>query len=520
MRVAARHGILQTLLAIAALQPVPALAETVLRARLNADILSSDPAGKRDLNTDAVLLHVIEGLVASRDDGSIQPMLASRWTISPDRRTYRFTLRHGITFHNGAPLTAADVVWTFQHYMAPSSYWRCKSDLGAGGIAQLRSVRADRPDTVVMTLDRPAPMFLKTLARNDCEGSGILQKASVGADGRWLQPIGTGPFAWSGWLHNQRIELARFGGYRSLPGPGSGNGGGKRALVDRLAFQVIPDSSAASAGLLRGSLDVVDGLPSNELDWLRGQPGIRFAASPSAEYFAILFQTRDPALADPRLRRAIALSMDVAGLTRVATRGTGTANSSPIPATSPFFGATERPLITRNLPLARALAKASGYKGQPIALLTSHSPPEAFDAAILVQAMAREAGINLTLTSLDWASHFARYASGHYQAMIFSFSARLDPALALDTLIGDKAHEPRKTWDSPPARALLAQSISTADDKQRQQLFDALDRQFRRDAPAVILFNSRRTAVLRSNVVGYRTWPGETQRLWNVAVGR
>jgi peptide/nickel transport system substrate-binding protein len=515
---AARKNALRTLLTIIILHPVPALAGSVLRARLNADILSSDPAGKRDLNTDAVLLHVIEGLVASRDDGSIQPMLASRWAISPDQRTYRFMLRPGVTFHNGAPLTAADVVWTFQHYMAPSSYWRCKSDLGRGGIAQLRSVRADGPGTVVMTLDRPAPMFLKTLARNDCEGSGILQKASVGPNGRWRLPIGTGPFRWAGWLHNQRVELARFDGYQSLPGPGSGNGGGKHALVDRLAFQIIPDSSAASAGLLRGSLDVVDGLPSNELEWLREQAGIRFAASPSAEYFAILFQTRDPVLADPRLRRAIALSMDVAGLTRVATRGTGIANSSPIPATSPFFGVVERPLIKRNLPLARALAKASGYKGQPIEFLTSHSPPETFDAAILAQAMARDAGINLKLTSLDWASHFARYASGDYQAMIFSFSARLDPALTLDTLIGDKAREPRKAWDSPIARTRLAQSIATADSGQRQRFFDTLDRQFRSDAPAVILFNSRRITAVRSNVVGYRSWPGETQRLWNVAL--
>jgi peptide/nickel transport system substrate-binding protein len=505
-------------LSAAVLLPAPALAESVLRARLNADILSSDPAGKRDLNTDAVLLHVIEGLVASRDDGSIQPMLASRWTISPDQRTYRFTLRQGVTFHNGAPLTAADVVWTFQHYMAPSSYWRCKADLGPGGIAHLRSVRADGPITVVMTLDRPAPMFLKTLARNDCEGSGILQRASVGADGRWLLPIGTGPFRWKGWLHNQRVELARFAGYRSLPGPASGNGGGKRALVDRLVFQIIPDSSAAIAGLLRGSLDVVDGLPSNELGWLQGQAGIRFAASPTTEYFAILFQTHDPALADSRLRRAIALSLDIAGLTRVATRGTGTANSSPVPATSPFFGATERPLIKRDLSLARKLAAASGYKGQPIELLASQSPPETFDAAILAQAMAREAGINLKLTSLDWASHFARYASGHYQAMIFSFSARLDPALTLETLIGDKTREPRKAWDAPAARALLAQSITAVDIGQRQRLFDALDAQFRRDAPAVILFNTRRIAALRSKVTGYRSWPGETQRLWNVTL--
>ena len=504
--------------ALALLLAMPAQAETVLRARINADILSSDPARQRDMNTDAVLLHVIEGLVASRDDGSVQPMLASGWTVLPGQRTYRFTLRRGVTFHNGAPLTAADVVWTFQHYMAPSSTWRCKADLGASGIARLLSVRADGPSTVVMTLDRAAPMFLKTLARNDCEGSGILQRASAGPDGRWRMPIGTGPFRWAGWLRNQRIELTRFPAYRALPGPESGNGGGKHALVDRLVFQVIPDSSAASAALMRGNLDILEGLPPNELEWLRGQPGVRFVASPIMDCFTLLFQTDDAALRDPRLRRAIALSLDVAGLTRVATRGTGTANSSPIPSRSPFYGAVERPLITRNLPLARSLAKAAGYNGQPIELLTSHSPPEQFDAAILAQAMARDAGINLKLVSLDWASHFARYASGHYQSMIFSFSARLDPSLSFDTLIGDKAREPRKAWSSPVARALLAQSVATADTGQRQRIFDTLDRRFRAEAPAIILFNSRRITVLGAHVAGYRSWPGESQRLWNVAM--
>src|SRR3546814_2611652 len=74
----------------------PELEGNVLRARLNADIISSDPGMKRDANTDAVILHVVEGLVAAREDGSVGPMLADRWTVSPDGRTYRFHLREGV----------------------------------------------------------------------------------------------------------------------------------------------------------------------------------------------------------------------------------------------------------------------------------------------------------------------------------------------------------------------------------------------------------------------------------------
>ncbi|MGH8171226.1 MAG: ABC transporter substrate-binding protein, partial [Steroidobacteraceae bacterium] len=105
---------------------MPSLAPAaVLHVALNADILSTDPGVLRDENTDAVLLHVAEGLVAPRHDGSIAPMLAQSWKVSPDGRTYTFSLRHGVTFHNGAPMTSADVVWSLRRYLSPATHWRC-----------------------------------------------------------------------------------------------------------------------------------------------------------------------------------------------------------------------------------------------------------------------------------------------------------------------------------------------------------------------------------------------------------
>jgi peptide/nickel transport system substrate-binding protein len=492
---------------------------SILRARLNADIISSDPGTKRDLNTDSVLLHVVEGLVASREDGSVGPMLASSWTLSPDRKTYSFQLRNGVRFHNGAPLTAEDVVWSMNRYLAPTTHWRCRADLGPKGIAQILSVTAPAPLTVRIVLDRPAPLLLKTLARADCGGTGIAHRDSVGKDGKWIRPIGTGPFKWGEWRRNQFVELERYAGYKPLPGTFDGNGGGKRVLVDRVRFVAIPDGSAASAALLRGSLDVLDGLSPNELGAVKGAGGVRMVDAPSMDFFGILFQTKDPVLADPRLRRAIALSIDVASLTRAATHGTGTADSSPIPVASPYFTDVERPLIKRDLAAARALAKAAGYDGRPIALITSHAPPEIYDAAIVVQAMAREAGINFEIVTLDWATQLARYSSGEYQAMLFGYSARLDPSLLFNAFIGDKSVDPRKVWDTPAALSLLRQSFDAEDPRARQAVFDAMDRQFRAEAPAIILYNSRRVTALGRGVTGYRPWAAQSQRLWNVGIG-
>ncbi|MFW7269678.1 ABC transporter substrate-binding protein [Gluconacetobacter sp. Hr-1-5] len=495
-------------------------AETVLRSRLNSDIASTDPGMKRDENTDAVLLHVVEGLVASREDGSVAPMLATGWTRAPDGRSYRFTLRQGVHFHNGAPLTPAEVVWSLRRYLAPESHWRCKSEFGPHGIARVLAVQATGTDAVTITLDRPAPMFLKVLARSDCGEAGILHPSSVDAQGHWIAPIGTGPFRFSEWRRNQFVDLVRFPTYSSLPGPRDGNGGGKHPLVDRLHFEIIPDGSSATAALMRDSLDILDNLAPNELGELTGRSDIRLSIAPTMDLYALLFQTRDPVLSDPRIRRAIALSLDVGALTRVATHGTATANSSFIPAVSPYSNAAIHTLIQQDLARARALVRDSGYQGAPIELLTNRRYPQAFDSAIIIQAMARAIGLRMEIVTLDWATQLARYAHGDYQAMVFLYSARLDPSLILDSLLGDRTADPRKVWDDPKAISLLEQSMSVDDRDDRQHIFDTLDRQFREDVPAVVLFNTARIAAMRARVAGYQGWAGALQRLWDVDPGR
>src|ERR1700755_1339049 len=90
----------------------PASAQTITAA-LNQDIRSSDPGVNRDGNTDIVILHVVEGLVGYGEDGEVGPLLAQKIDVSPDGKTYTFTLRTGIKFHNGAPMTSADVLWSW-----------------------------------------------------------------------------------------------------------------------------------------------------------------------------------------------------------------------------------------------------------------------------------------------------------------------------------------------------------------------------------------------------------------------
>jgi peptide/nickel transport system substrate-binding protein len=239
---------------------------------------------------------------------------------------------------------------------------------------------------------------------------------------------------------------------------------------------------------------------------------------PILDCYSILLQTRDPVLRDVRIRSAFALTIDAPALTKVITRGTGAANNSPIPAASPFHRSVEAQIRTVNLQEARQLLQAGGYDGRAISLVTSRRDPQMFDTAVVIQAMAAEAGIHIQIDTLDWPAHLARYTTGNYQMMVESFSARLDPALSFGLFIGDKSREPRKVWDTQGARGLLAEAMQTADPALRQTVFDQLTRDFLNEVPAVILFNSARLSVVRAAVTGHQNWLSAQPRLWGVGL--
>src|SRR5258705_4752601 len=107
---------------------VDAVAAGTIRVAANAEIRSTNPGVNRDANTDTVMLHMIEGLVGYKDDGTPAPQLAQSIQVSKDAKTYTFKLRPGVKFHNGAALTSADVVWAWKRYLDPNTKWLCLSE--------------------------------------------------------------------------------------------------------------------------------------------------------------------------------------------------------------------------------------------------------------------------------------------------------------------------------------------------------------------------------------------------------
>ena len=489
-----------------------------IRVGQNADIRSTQPGGNRDANTDQVMMHVVEGLVAYREDTSIGPLLAEKVDISSDGLRYTFTLRSGVTFHNGAPMTSAEVVSSVRRYMEPGYGWRCLPDLDGRGLSKLGSVEATDPRTVVMTLDKPSAIFLSILARPDCGQTAVVHPDSVGPDGAWKAPIGTGPYRLGEWRRGQYVELTRFDQYASRSDEPSGFTGAKAAYAAKIRVTIVPDSSAAKAALVGGSLDVLGEVPMSEALDLRARPGIRLEHAPSMGVTGFLFQTRDPLLKDVRIRQAIALSIDPNGIVDSTMEGMAESNPSILPIRSPWHSAAQKTRPARDVARARRLLAEAGYKGETIRMIANRRYPNVFDAAVAAQALAAEAGIKIELEVLDWATQLDLYTKGNYQMMSFIYSARLDPSLSYEMVSGPKDIQPRKVWENPEGLALIQRSMAENDAAARQKMFDDLFARFSTDVPMIVLYNQPDFVASRTNVEGVKPWPSGHLRLWNATV--
>ncbi|PMR76281.1 peptide ABC transporter substrate-binding protein [Billgrantia endophytica] len=489
--------------------------ETVTVA-MNADMRSTQPGVNRDGNTDGVMMHVVEGLVGYREDGSVGPMLAERYDISEDGLTYTFHLREGVRFHNGETMTAEYVVWSWDRWMDPETEWRCLADFDGTVGLEVTGVSAPDEHTVTMTLAEPSALLLATMARPDCGVVAVVHPDSVDEEGNWIEPIGTGPYKFGRWDHNRSIELNRFHDYVSRDEPMDGYVGGKQPTIETVRILIVPDPATVVAGLQSGDIDAAM-LGSADSRSLRGVPGVELAVASNGQRNGLLIQTQDPLLSDPRIRRAMALAIDTEQAALGSSEGLGTPSNSNVPVASAWYGEMQAQGYEYDPEAARALLAEAGYNGEPIEIIANRRPVvPSYNVAIIAQAMLQEVGINAQVNTMEWATQLDRYSRGRYQMMSFTYSPRFDPALMFEQITGDKRQEPRKVWDNSQAIALIGELSRTEDDASRQALVDELHTMMIEDTPLLFFFPGVSVAAYREHVEGFTPWFGENPRMWAV----
>lgn len=282
-----------------------------LRVALTTDITTLDPWTASDADTFAALRQIYESLVAF-EPGTLRivPKLAVRWTVSPDARTWTFTVRSGVRFHDGTPLDAAAVAYDFDRARAFARF-----DLGS----LVESVTAPDPSTVVFALRAPYAGLLATLAS---PSFAIVSPSCVRQGPAWATSgsrcgAGTGPFKLEagGWKPGERVTLTRNAAYW-----GTDAAGRRLPFLDGVVFTPVRDENVRVGGLKAAAVDLVLDLAPASIRTLRADPNI--AAAPGPMYATLFLGIGNARPLDSLdVRRAVALTVDRGAVVQAAYAG-------------------------------------------------------------------------------------------------------------------------------------------------------------------------------------------------------
>lgn len=503
-----------------------------LSIALEADPVGVEPGLHLHAPGKLVVQHIGEALVAHRDDMSVAPMLAESFEVSTDGLTYTFHIREQASFHNGEPVTAADVVWAWNnYYLNPETDWHCKTfydgsgstiDRTTGG--HIKSIDASSDMIVVFTLHESSNLFLARMADVSCAPV-IFHRDSMAKDGSWDKLIATGPYRFSHWNPGEDILLTRFDEYVPREEPKDGYSGAKVAFAKEIHLPIIPDRQEAFAQLKAGKIDAVRDVRESERMWLENSPGIRIDTTSTINFWNLLLMSRNPALSDVRMRRAIAHAIDLDYIAAVLTEGRQQANPSVISAASLFHTPVHDQRIQFNPAASKALLQELSYDGSSIEIQTNlDGLPEMYRIGVLVRSMLRAVGINAALNVMPWKEQLdTHYRSAKFQLQAFGQGGRNHPALVYGKFIGPESalseadgKYQRLQWIDDEAFALVNRAEVATTIAEQISIYEDLHIRMLENIATLPLLNFEHHDAVREGVQGFHTTPFIRTTLWGV----
>jgi peptide/nickel transport system substrate-binding protein len=365
-----------------------------------------DPAETPGIVTPFMVLYGLHDAMLKALPGNLlAPALAESWTVSPDGLTYEFVLRRGVKFHNGEPVTAEDVKFSFERYRGSAN-----KTLKEG----VAAVETPDPGRVRFRLKQPWPDFLMFYSTATGAGWIVPKKyvEKVGDDGFKKAPIGAGPYRFVSFTPGVELVMEAVEGYwRKTPG------------VKRLVLRVIPDPTTRYAALKNGEIDVTYWMTASLGEDLRRTPGLtlRPVVSNVMQWVAFVDQW-DPKSPwhDRRVRLAANLAIDRQAINQAETLGHSLLTNSIIPNTFDFFWTPPPPQYDRAG--ARKLLAEAGYpNGLDAGDYTIDAATVAIGEPVVNSLQA--AGIRVKLRPLERAAFQKGYGEKKYRSLVHSGSA-------------------------------------------------------------------------------------------------
>jgi len=456
-----------------------------------SDFQAFNPVVNTAILTDEVMKHMLfTPLVQYNDQLEIQPHLAESWDLDDMGVTFR--LRQDVRWHDGQPVTAEDVKFTFDLAKSPEA----ASLLGSAYLTMVQTATVVDPHTIRFDFVAPHAQPLDAfwwppLPRH------ILQNVSPAeltqADFN-ANPVGSGPFRFASWDRGQRLTLEANPEYSEALGG--------RPYLDRVVFRIIPEATTMLTELLAGGTDKIGWtLLPDQAQQLMGQSGIDVRHFPSREFTYIGLNNQRPQFRDAETRRAIAMAIDRQQIINALLHDFATPASGMIPNWSPMNPGLDP--LPHDPNAARQLLAQAGWQagadgilqrqGQPLrfTLLVNAANRTHQDIATVIQQQLRQIGANIEIRTVEFQTMLRQHRARDYEAVISNWTLdtfKVDPTPLFSCEQARTPESPNRAgYCNPQADQLMQQGLRTTDQGQAQQVWQDFSRILQNDQPIIFM---------------------------------
>ena len=444
---------------------------------------SLDPHFTVAAGTREVLFNVFEGLVKPNAAGELVPAVASDVTVADDGLTYTFTLRQGVKFHNGNPVTLQDVLFSINRNVQGTDGTPLIASLGS-----VSDVRGDG-DKVIVTLSEANPEFLSSMT---------LAIIPEGYEDQGTAPIGTGPFKFVSRTAQDSVVLERFKDYWGTP-----------ATMNKVTYKVIENVEGLILGLQSGALDLVAHLSPTQTAQLNTADFHIVEGTMNLVQALYLNNAVEP-FTDVRVRQALCYAIDKREVIDMAFDGYGhPLGSSMYPAFTKYYDESLTDYYTKDIDKAKSLLAEAGYpNGFDMTITVPSNYQPHVDTAQVLAELLKEIGVNATILPVEWATWLSdTYSGRQFQSTVIGFDASEMTARAMLGRYYSQAHNNFNNYNNEEYDELFLQATSCFDDAQQTQLYRAMERNLTENAANVYLQDMADLVAVRNGLEGPTFYP-------------
>ena len=426
-----------------------------LTVTMQGDIDNFDPYTNQLIQYEWVIRNtVFDTLVRYDDDLSIVPGVATP-EANADATEFTFALQDGVTFSDGDPMDAEAVIASLKAAAKSKGLYAAK-------LADVKSYEAPDSRTVKITLRNPNAAFLDGLAKIAIVAPRHLRDARK-------NPVGSGPYTFKSWTPNDSVVLERNDDYW-----------GPKPALRSIVFKPVPDPQNALNSIYAGDVDVVGFTPTDIVAQLDGSRATAVEPPASNSMLYVEMMGRSGALADPKLRQALAHAFDRDAVRKVAYGDRGESEWSPLPSGSWAYAQQEG--YPYDLDQARALVEEAGASGRTITLDILTGDPSAVKMARVWQESLAKVGIDLRVRVSELSVWLDRYINHDYDMIVNGFNVSSDPNSFFEVIM--KGHL-EDQYRNPEMQRLIAEGVATTDEARRTEIYAQLQEMMVADLPVL-----------------------------------